>query len=139
LVTVVRPDGTILYDSPACERIIGYGFGERIGRNSLEYLHPYDHERIERVFYEIINNVSMNSAVEYRLRHKSGSYVHLEGVGRLTTDESGEPVIVANIRDVTERKVKQEQLEQLSDRLRNLKDEERRRLARELHDDTAQN
>jgi signal transduction histidine kinase len=47
--------------------------------------------------------------------------------------------LVSQLEDITERKLAEETLEHLSGRLLRLQDEERRNIARELHDTTAQN
>src|SRR5260370_14386412 len=58
---------------------------------------------------------------------------------RLSPLETAEGVLVTSaIRDITQRKRTEENLRELSARLLQLQDEERRRLARELHDSAAQ-
>src|SRR5712691_12083392 len=55
-------------------------------------------------------------------------------------DEEGKPVRVAGTcRDITERVRAEEELQRLSGQLLRLQDEERRRIARDLHDSTGQN
>ncbi len=55
-------------------------------------------------------------------------------------DHDGGPLVILEInRDITERKSAQEALRHLSGRILQLQDEERRRIARELHDGTGQN
>jgi signal transduction histidine kinase len=59
--------------------------------------------------------------------------------GRFYFDEDGKVLrMVGFVADITERKEAEEALRQLSGRLLQLQDDERRRLARELHDSTAQ-
>ena len=55
-----------------------------------------------------------------------------------TQEDRADGVVITFV-DVTERKQAEQSLEQLSGRLLHLQDEERRRIARELHDSTAQN
>jgi two-component system, chemotaxis family, CheB/CheR fusion protein len=57
----------------------------------------------------------------------------VEGAG------AGKPLILLSIEDITERNKKEESLRQLSDRLFRVQDEERQRIARELHDATSTN
>jgi len=45
-VAVVDADGTIRYESPSVERILGYRPEELIGRNALDFLHPEDVQRV---------------------------------------------------------------------------------------------
>jgi PAS domain S-box-containing protein len=40
IITIMDPSGTIVYQSPAIERILGYRVDEMIGPNAFEYVHP---------------------------------------------------------------------------------------------------
>ncbi len=51
----------------------------------------------------------------------------------------GQSKLLSIVRDVTEKRQAETELRQLSSRLLSLQDDERRRIARELHDNTAQN
>lgn len=42
IVSIVDPDGALLYASPAIERVMGYESEEMVGQNVLEYVHPDD-------------------------------------------------------------------------------------------------
>src|SRR5512141_2695956 len=42
VVTILSGNGTIRYESPAIERVLGYRLDELIGRNVLELVHPDD-------------------------------------------------------------------------------------------------
>jgi signal transduction histidine kinase len=61
-----------------------------------------------------------------------------EVVGKCFLAPTG-PRLQVSFRDVTDRREAAEKLRELSGRLLSLQDEERRRIARELHDSTAQN
>ncbi len=75
---------------------------------------------------------------EFRLERADGSELFVEM--RCTSYEVGEEeYIQLNFRDVSERIRGEQQLRRLSAKLLRLQDEERRRIARELHDSTAQN
>ena len=138
-VTVMSYDAMILYESPASERILGFRAEEKLGKNCLDYLHPDDKERVTGELAELVQGKREIKTLEYRYLHKSGRYVPLEVIARVSTDENGEPVVIVNKRDITERQQKESQLRKLVARLLKVQDEEQRRLARELHDETAQN
>lgn len=137
-IALVDAEGTILYDSPAANRILGRAAGEMIGRRFFEDLHPEDVENATRLFRELHVGPGSSVRSEVRFRHKDGSYRWLEAVATNLLAEPSVGAIVANYRDVTERKRAEEELRQLSSRLIRLRDEERRRIARELHDSTGQ-
>jgi PAS domain S-box-containing protein len=71
IVTIVDPDGTLLYANPAWQRVLGYDPEEEIGKmNVLEYVHPENlpHvlEETEKALSE--GGIATNEA-EYRFRH----------------------------------------------------------------------
>src|SRR5512136_1572243 len=68
-----------------------------------------------------------------------GQVRHIESQGSVIRDERGEVAkVVVVSRDVTARKRAEEELHRLSAHVLEVQDLERRRLARELHDTTAQ-
>ena len=81
-VTIVDPDGTLRYASPAFEHMLGYEPKEAVGTmNVLEHVHPEDlsHvlEETEKALCE--GRVTSNRA-EYRFRHADGSWRWVESV-----------------------------------------------------------
>jgi PleD family two-component response regulator len=42
IITVLTPDGTIIYESPSLETVLGYKPEEIIGKNAFEFVHPED-------------------------------------------------------------------------------------------------
>ncbi|MDQ3970769.1 MAG: PAS domain S-box protein, partial [Thermoproteota archaeon] len=105
LITILEADGTIRYDSPAVERMLGYKPEDRIGKNASEYMHPDDTERVQRSFAEALDNPGVvQSPIEFRIRHEDGSWRHVEVTRSNLLDDPAVRGVVANARDVTERK-----------------------------------
>ena len=78
-------------------------------------------------------------ATEYRWQCADGAYRWFLDQASLQRDAQGRPaMIVGTWQDITESKRAQTALFQLSGRILHLQDDERRRIARELHDSTAQ-
>lgn len=76
---------------------------------------------------------------EERIVRPDGTVRMLHSQGQWTFDESRRPVRLVGIcRDITERKHAEQQMQALSARLISAQEEERGRLARELHDDLSQ-
>jgi PAS domain S-box-containing protein len=112
IVTIVDPDGTLRYASPAFERVLSYDSEEAIGTmNVFDHVHPDDlpHvlEETEKALSE--GGITTNKA-EYRFRHKDGSWRWIESVGTYLLDDPHVGGVVIISRDVTERKKAEEVL-----------------------------
>ena len=105
VITLLGADGTILYESPSVERILGYAPEDLVGENAFDYLHPNDSGRVFGVFADVLLDPrEVLSPVAYRFRRKDGSWCHLEATGSNQLDNPSVGAIVINSRDVTERK-----------------------------------
>ncbi len=113
VVTLLDADGTIRYQSPSIERILGYDPEELVGDNAFHYVYPEDLGRVETAFAEGLKDPRRRPSAEYRFRHKDGSWVWLESVGTNLLGDSGVGKYVVNSRDVTERKAGEEELNAL--------------------------
>ena len=51
---IVGADGTVAYESPAVERVLGYKPGTRIGRTAFELVHPDDVPWVERCSRDVV-------------------------------------------------------------------------------------
>lgn len=107
-VALVSPEGAIKYASPSTARILGYLPEEFVGRNAFEFIHPDDLGQTKRRLVELLKNPDQLVRAEYRVQHKNGHWLWMEGVGHNLLGESSVGAIVINYRDVTERKVAEE-------------------------------
>ena len=131
IITVLDVDGTIRYESPSIERLLGYRPEDLVGQNAFDYVHPDDLERLRSIFGEITKRSGASRPVEIRFRHADGSWRYMEWIGNNRLEDPTVKGIVANSRDVTERKEAEE-------KLREVREAERSRLARDLHDEALQ-
>jgi PAS domain S-box-containing protein len=103
-----------------------------------ELIHPEDRAKVDAAFVVSLGKRSP-STVEYRIVMPDGRVKILEERWQAFHDEEGKPVRVAGTcRDITQRVRAEEELQRLSGQLLRLQDEERRRIARDLHDSTGQ-
>jgi two-component system, chemotaxis family, CheB/CheR fusion protein len=111
IITVFNEDATILYESPAIENILGYKPEERVGRNiNMDTIvHPEDRKKKIGMLKAAIQNPKQNVFGEFRLRHKDGSYRTIEAIFRSFLDDKRINGIIANYRDVTDRKILEQQ------------------------------
>jgi diguanylate cyclase (GGDEF)-like protein/PAS domain S-box-containing protein len=104
IITLLDVDGTILYESPSIERILGYEPAELVGKNAFDYVHPEDLARVLEVFAQGLADPRLRPSLEYRFRHKDGSWRWLESIGANLLDDPNVGELVVNSRDITERK-----------------------------------
>jgi PAS domain S-box-containing protein len=115
IVMVTGPDGTIHYVSPSVERVLGYTPGEVVGTNSADYVHPDDLEMAFGKLQALLSKPGVYpEAVETRVRHKDGSWRHLEGMATNLLDDPAVEGLVFNQRDVTDRVRAEEEIKRLN-------------------------
>ena len=107
---ILKPDGTVEYQSPAVERVLGYAPGERVGRQIFELTHPDDLGFVRAVIAELMQTPGAVRTIEMRSRHADGSWRTLEATGHNMLDDPMVNGIVVNYRDISERKVLERQL-----------------------------
>lgn len=103
LVSMLAPDGTILYENDARRRALGYAPGDRGGSANFDLIHPDDLPLVQEEFRRVIAKPAESGSVAYRYRHADGSWRHLETRGTNLLDVPGVHAIVCISRDVTER------------------------------------
>lgn len=104
IITVLGLDGTIQFESPSFEHLLGYNQKELDGRIAFEFVHPDDLPAVLEKFQLVIQQPEEPQVAEFRFRHKDGSWLSLEGIGRSILDQDGRRCVIVNSRDITERK-----------------------------------
>jgi len=117
IAVVLDLRGTILYESAAVTRVLGYRLEERLGHNVFEFIHPDDQAQTVEAIRAGFQDLEAVQRVEVRARHKAGRWVWLETVGHVEADEDGGHVIVAVSRDVTDARLAREALAERDTRL----------------------
>jgi diguanylate cyclase (GGDEF)-like protein/PAS domain S-box-containing protein len=110
MIAVVDSDGRRLYNSPAYQRILGYSPEELKATSSTEQIHPDDRSRV-LIAAEKARLSGQEERVEYRMRHKDGSWRTLESTACAIRNARGQTdkLVIVN-RDITERKRTEELL-----------------------------
>lgn len=104
----------------------------------LERVHPGDREAIHTAIRSAVDSLG-ETAIQYRARGADGEERWFVSRGRVHTRPTGEPDRMTGVTlDITERKQAEDRARDFSRRLIHAYEEERARLARELHDDITQ-
>ncbi len=110
MIAVIDGNGQRLYNSPAYQKILGYGPEELAGTSSMDQIHPDDRARVLEASAKA-QSTGRGERLEYRIRHKDGSWRFLESTCSVIRSPEGESdgLVIVN-RDVTERKRAEEKL-----------------------------
>jgi PAS domain S-box-containing protein len=121
IVTIVDPDGTLKYTSPAFGRLLGYDPEKVVGMNVLEYVHPDDLPHVLEEIEKVVSEVGIASnKTEYRFRHMDGSWRWMESMGTYLLDDPSVNGIMVISREITKRKESEERLRRAEERYRTL-------------------
>ena len=112
LITVVNSDGRIGFQSPSAQRLLGYRPEELTGRNLIELIHADDVPATRAALATALTELDTPTTVEYRLRHRDGSWRRIQSIGRGTREHVPAGEIIFNSRDVTDSRALEEQYRQ---------------------------
>jgi PAS domain S-box-containing protein len=145
-VAILDREGNIISQSPSVEFVLGYGPDEHIGRRSLDFVHPDDMPDVAAAFARLVQNPGATFHGELRTQHKDGSWRILEVMIRNFLDDPVVGGVLANFRDVTERKMAEdervehaatlaraEELQLSRQRMVSVQESVRRDIAQQLH------
>ena len=111
MIAVVDPEGRRLYNSPAYQKVLGYSSEELKGTQGLDQIHPDDRQRVKAAA-EKDRTTGQGERLEYRMRHKDGSWRIIESTASTVRNSTGdiEKLVIVN-RDISDRKRAEELLE----------------------------
>lgn len=122
VITLLGPDGRVVFESPSVKEVLGYDPNELIGRDPFELVHEDDRAEVRSMYLTDRDIDGAVRAVEYRFRHADGSWRTLESRAKVFRQNDGAAGLILSTRDVSERR---KTLEALRDRERQLAEAQR--------------
>jgi diguanylate cyclase (GGDEF)-like protein/PAS domain S-box-containing protein len=115
VVTVLAPDTTIRYASPAAERILGYQPHELVGTKLAYLVHPDDRaEVVAFVGRGVQHDGTHPVPVEFSIRRAEHTWIRVEALRTNLLHDPNVGGVVLNTRDISERKAFERQLQHLA-------------------------
>ena len=120
VMMILEADATVRYVSPAVERVLGYRPEDFVGKLAFDYAHPEDVEYVAKSFAEILQKPGVQPPIEYRVRTADGFWRCMEVVNSNCLGDPHIAGVVANVRDITERRGAETKLREAEERYRTL-------------------
>ena len=117
---VIDTKGILKFESQSAKNVIGYEPEERLGHSAFEYIHPDDRERIFTTFMNSVKEDEKVKVIQYRYRHKNGTWRYLETTGSNLITNPLIKGIILNTRDITEQKHAERSLIKREEKFRSL-------------------
>jgi PAS domain S-box-containing protein/diguanylate cyclase (GGDEF)-like protein len=110
MIALVSTKGKRIYNSPAYQKVLGYTASELGETSALEQVHPDDRYKLLEASRQARES-GAGKQMEYRIRHKNGSWLVFESRASVIRNRRGEveALVIIN-RDVTDRKRAEEEL-----------------------------
>ncbi len=136
--------------SGQAEKIFGWKAAEILGRSIYDpdfpFVYSEDQAKVGEITYALTHDLADRNSILNRNYTKDGRVIYCEWYNSALRDEQGNVITILSLtHDVTERKEAEEKLNEsyreirsLSEHLHNIREEERTRIAREIHDELGQ-
>ncbi len=131
-------EGRILAANQAAADLTGYGGEEGLGTNVARFLTPSALELAREVRRKLLSGIEVEQPYEQRVIRRDDTEAIIMLTTSILMDESGKPIFQNIARDVTRERRLAENLRLYARQITHAHEEERKRIARELHDDSIQ-
>jgi len=111
VIWIIGADSTILYHSPSLERVLGYEPNALVGTRLIDLVEPEEQDRVLASFGQVLLRPGVSDErIEVRWRHRDGSWRWFENTRTNLSHVPSVGGVVLNSRDVTDRRLLEEQL-----------------------------
>ena len=110
VIFIIRPDATVRFVSPSVTRVFGYDPALVTGARISDFVHPDDRAGVASFLMDASRHPGVTAPAEWRMRRPDGAWLHAETIGTNLLTDTAVGGIVLNARDVSERKLLEQQL-----------------------------
>jgi|GEM_PF-880414 len=111
MITLSAANGEMLYGSPSITKVFGYSLKEMLHTYAFNFIHPSDVVAFVNNRSRILGTPGSSVYHQLRLLHKNGHWVWCEATLTNMLHEPGVNALVANFRDISEKKKAEQQQE----------------------------
>lgn len=111
-IALLDRDGIILFVTDSIKRLTGFAADDLVGRHAFDQIHPDDQRRVTEAWFETLDHPGEPVVVEYRARHRDGSWRDREVVGVNRLNDPDVRAIIVNYRDTAARQRAEAALEE---------------------------
>jgi PAS domain S-box-containing protein len=104
ILTILNTEGVFIYNSPSVKRVLGYEPKDLAGKSAFALVHPEDLPGVLQGFDYGLRNPDRTVTLEFRFRHRDGSWRSLEAAGQSRLGDPDIGGVVINSRDISDRK-----------------------------------
>ena len=145
-IFVIDLDGTVAEVNGGVEKITGYRRKQLLGQSGLNHMFPGFKGDAIGMLQKVVARGGTQKEVVVPMKTAAGKVIEVEANSSVLRDISGNPIgLIGIVRDISERKKAEVKLKESKEELRfylnqitKAQEEERKKIARELHDDTIQ-
>jgi PAS domain S-box-containing protein len=131
-------DFRFIYVNEGAVKQLGYSMDELLNMTPLDIKPEFTPERFQKMVQPLRGGILPSLVFETVHRHKNGCDIPVEIFLQLVRDGENEPRFMAIVRDISASKLAERKLHELTAHLQTVREEERTRIARELHDELGQ-
>ena len=110
VIFTLNDESNFVFISPAWERHFGYPVSDVIGKSLMPFVHPDDIAPLVEYLKRVLTTGQSETSPAYRVRHANGRWLWFVANGTPYSNNKGERQFIGVGRDITERKVVEEEL-----------------------------
>lgn len=110
IISLIDEQLFTIFRSSSSARITGWTNDEFEKIDTKQLIHPDDIEKVQNTLPDLLANPGKPITIKFRVRHKNGHYIHLEGVINNQLNDPDIGGIVTNLRDVTDSVIAEQKL-----------------------------